>query len=118
MGGDEMDGESRSRLSQSISTEQRWAGSHERGDEMIAGTLVLEDKVLHFRAAPGGRVKYAVADQMSGKEETVIGSFEHFVDALNIALRMDGAPTQEPIQTQWDHAEEVMPEDPTLRWIP
>lgn len=85
---------------------------------MIAGTLILEDKVLHFRAGGAGRVEYTVGDPYMGLDETVQCDYEHFVDALRIALRPDEEPSIERTEVQWDHARRAQPEDPDLRWIP
>ncbi len=79
---------------------------------------MLGDMSIHFRIWKEGRVEYTVVDPFTRAEETVLGSWEYFVDALNMALRVDGEPSKEPVETQWANANAVMPEDPTLRWIP
>jgi hypothetical protein len=79
---------------------------------MIAGTINMEDTVLHFATDGSGSVNLDVADAVTGKSEHLIVDEQKFFKALAIAVHSDGTPDY---QADYADAESIMGE---IRWIP
>ena len=73
---------------------------------MIAGTFVLEEHTIQFRARGDGRVEYTVQDARSGTAATKNVSTSEFSAALHIVLVGD-VGADEPMYAL---AEDAMPE--------
>ena len=84
---------------------------------MIAGTLVIEDNVLHFRVASGEQdiAHYTVCDGLTGESDTLTAPAEHFMIALSIGARYDSSHASE---ADYAIAESVQSKNPKLRFIP
>lgn len=103
---------------------------------MIAGTLVLEDSIVHYHVgdiAPHGLMaRVRVADGLEGWEGETVCSTQALAAALAIAMNADGEFPGVPLnegeaQALWALAEGAVPADPRpdtesgpnpLRWIP
>ena len=82
---------------------------------MIAGTLVIEDHVLHFKLDTlSSRVEYTVQDSADGQTETLTVNGTDFLNALAVALDPNGL-TDSDIEEMHERAERAMGE---IRWIP
>lgn len=91
---------------------------------MIAGTIILEDVTITFsQVSTKGtgnkelRMRYTVADSVSGDHAHLECDQAAFLAALAIAVHNDGDPNAE---RDYPAAESVMPVslNKALRWIP
>ena len=81
---------------------------------MISGTIVIEDHAITFRAK-SDKVIYTVCDALTGKEETKTVAGKGFMLALGIALNCSGDVAD---KEDYELAEDVMPDNKELRFIP
>ena len=72
---------------------------------MLAGTFVLEDHSIHFRALKDGRIEYTVQDELSGATATKNVDMAEFSAAMYIALNGD----EDADEGMYALAEEAMP---------
>ena len=82
---------------------------------MIAGTIVLEDHLIHFTSdSDSGKTTYTVLDVVTGDEEEVIVDSLDFSNAIAIALHKDAL--EQVVTAEMQASAEAGLGD--IRWIP
>ncbi len=81
---------------------------------MFKGLVILEDQTIMFNKTSLNEVTYSIHDQFTGKHTELKVDAINFFKALSLAVHPDGQSNVD----DHDYAEEVMPEDRDLRWIP
>ena len=57
---------------------------------MIAGTIIMEDSVIHFKHDRKGHVELTVSDALTGREASKTCTEEDFCVALGVAMHPEG----------------------------